>query len=183
MIGRTPPSAVAVRRAPISQNAQHQGRADSGFATCRFSGATLSLGAQGQIVLTVDSSSNGFVISTPGYDVFNRYAGSVLMLCDAATTPGTSTSRYVAVAASVATGGAAAEAVTNAAALAGKLLQVCQCSYPSANGSQEQNTAADSTTLRLDFDTAGNATSNAISMTYTPPSSATCWPTAAAWAV
>ena len=50
-------------------------------------------------MLTVDSS-NGFVITTPGYCVSNRFAGSGLMLCDAATTPGTTTSRYAGVAAS-----------------------------------------------------------------------------------
>jgi hypothetical protein len=131
------------------------------------SGATLALGAQGQIVLTVDSS-NGFVITAPGYYVFNRYAGSVLMLCDAATTPGTSTARYVAVAASVAEGGVAPEAVTNAAALAGqRFYKLSNCAYQSASGSQDQNTAADASSLHLDFDATGNATSTAMSTTYT----------------
>jgi hypothetical protein len=130
-------------------------------------GATLSLGAPGQIVLTVDNS-NGFVITTPDYHVFNRYAGSVLMLCDAATTPGTTTSRFVAVAQSVAEGGVAPEAVTSAAALAGmQFYKLSNCAYQSAAGSQDQNTAADDATLRLDFDSAGNATSNAMAMTYT----------------
>jgi hypothetical protein len=131
------------------------------------SGATLSLGDRGQIVLTVDNS-NGFVITTPGYYVFNRYAGSVLMLCDAATTPGTSTARLVAVAQSVAAGGAAPEAVTSAAALAGsRFYKLANCSYQSASGSQGQNTAADADSLHLDFDAAGNATSNAMTMTFT----------------
>jgi hypothetical protein len=131
------------------------------------SGATLSLGAPGPIVLTVDNSS-GFVITTPGYYVFNRYAGSVLMLCDAATTPGTSTARYVAVAASVAEGGVAPEAVTSAAALAGlRFYKLSNCAYQSATGSQDQNTAADADSLHLEFDGAGNATSNASTVNYT----------------
>jgi hypothetical protein len=130
------------------------------------SGATLSLGAQGEIVLTVDSS-NGFVITTPGYYVFSRYAGSVLMLCDATTTPGTSTTRYVAVASSVAAGGVAPEAVTSAAALVGlRFYKLFNCSYQSASGSQDQNAAANADSLHLDFDAAGNATSNAFTTTY-----------------
>jgi hypothetical protein len=129
-------------------------------------GATLSLGAQGSIVLTVDSS-NGFVITTPDYHVVNRYAGSVLMLCDAATTPGTSAARYVAVAASVAEGGGAPAAVTSAAALAGlRLFKLSDCSYQSANGSQGQNTAADADSLFLEFDSNGNTSSNASDVTY-----------------
>ena len=138
------------------------------------SGATLSLGAQGPIVLTVEmvDSSNGFVITTPGYYVFNRYAGSVLMLCDAAstpsTTPGTTTARYVGVAASVAAGGVAPEAVTDAAALAGqRFYKLSNCAYQSAIGSQDQNTGADADSLHLDFDASGNATSNAMLATYT----------------
>lgn len=130
-------------------------------------GATLSLGAPGQIVLTVDNS-NGFVITTPDYYVFNRYAGSVLMLCDAATTPGSSTARYVAVAASVAEGGVAPEAVTSAAALAGmRFYKLSNCAYQSAAGSQDQDVAADADSLQLEFDSAGNATSNAMTMTFT----------------
>jgi len=130
-------------------------------------GATLALGDPGQIVLTVDSS-NGFVITTPGYYVFNRYGGSVLMLCDAATTPGTSTARFVAVARSVAEGGVAPEAVTDSAALAGlRFYKLSNCSYQSGAGSQDQNTAADGDSLRLDFDSAGNASSNAMSTTFT----------------
>ena len=131
-------------------------------------GATLTLGDPGPIVLTVDSSSNGFVITTPGYYVFNRYAGSVLMLCDAAATPGTSTARYVAVAQSVAEGGVAPEAVTSAAVLAGMgFYKLANCAYQSPSGSQDQNTAADDATLRLVFDADGNASSNAMETTYT----------------
>jgi uncharacterized repeat protein (TIGR01451 family) len=130
-------------------------------------GATLSLGAPGQIVLTVDNS-NGFVITTPDYYVFNRYAGSVLMLCDAATTPGSSTARFVAVSASVAEGGVAPEAVTSAAALAGmRFYKLSNCAYQSAAGSQDQDVAADADSLQLEFDSAGNATSNAMTMTFT----------------
>jgi hypothetical protein len=131
-------------------------------------GATLSLGAQDPIVLTVEKVDNSFVITTPGYYVFNRYAGSVLMLCDATTTPGTSTARYVAVAASVAAGGATPETVTSAAALAGlRFYKLSACAYQSASGSQDQNTAADADSLHLAFDAAGNATSNAFTTTYT----------------
>ncbi len=109
-----------------------------------------------------------FGIAAPGFYVFNRYAGSVLMLCDRGTTPGTTTTRYVAVAQSVAEGGVAPEAVTSAAALAGmRFYKLFNCAYQSANGSQDQNAAADNATLRLEFDTAGNATSNAMSMTFT----------------
>jgi hypothetical protein len=130
------------------------------------SGATLSLGAQGSIVLTVDNS-NGFVITTPDYHVVNRYAGGVLMLCDAATTPGTTAARYVAVAASVAEGGVAPEALSSATALAGlRFFKLSDCAYQSGIGSQGQNTAADADTLFLEFDSAGNASSNAFAANY-----------------
>lgn len=131
------------------------------------SGATLSLGAQGAIVLTVDSSDNGFVITTPDYSVVNRYAGSVLMLCDATTTPGTTAARYVAVAASVAQGGTAAEALTSATALAGlRFFKLSDCAYQSGSGHQGQNTAADADTLFLEFDGSGKASSNASDVNY-----------------
>jgi hypothetical protein len=130
-------------------------------------GATLPLGAQGAIVLTVDTSNNGFVITTPNYAVVNRYAGSVLMLCDATTTPGTTAARYVAVAASVAEGGAAPVALTSAAALAGlRFFKLSDCAYQSGSGSQGQNTAADADTLFLEFDSSGNASSNASDVNY-----------------
>ena len=130
-------------------------------------GATLSLGDRGPIVLTVDSS-NGFAMTTPDFYVFNRYAGSVLMLCDATTTPGASAVRYVAVAQSVAEGGVAPEAVTSAADLAGlRFFKLFNCAYQSPNGSQDQNTAADANTLHLEFDAGGNAASNATTTTYT----------------
>jgi hypothetical protein len=125
------------------------------------SGASLSLGAAGTIVLTVDASS-GFVITTPDYTVVNRFAGSVLMLCDATTTPGDSTARYVAVADSVAQGGVAPQAVTDAAALAGlRFFKMSNCSYQSATGAQGQNIAADADSLYLEFDAGGNASGNA----------------------
>jgi hypothetical protein len=131
------------------------------------SGATLSLGAQGAIELTVDSSNNGFVVTTPNYLVVSRYAGSVLMLCDAAATPGTTAARYVAVAASVAEGGVAAEVLTNAASLAGlRFFKLSDCAYQSGNGSQGQNTAASAETLFLEFDGNGNASSNASETGY-----------------
>jgi hypothetical protein len=131
------------------------------------SGATLPLGAQGAIVLTVDRSNNGFVIATPDYSVVNRYAGSVLMLCDAATTPGTTAARYVAVAARVAEGGVAPQVLTSATALAGlRFFKLSDCAYQSGNGSQGQNTAADADTLFLEFDSSGNASSNASDVTY-----------------
>jgi hypothetical protein len=130
-------------------------------------GATLRLGAQGAIVLTVDTSNNGFVVMTPDYAVVNRYAGSVLMLCDATTTPGATAARYVAVAASVAEGGAAPVALTSAAALAGlRLFKLSDCAYQSGSGSQRQNTAADADTLFLEFDSSGNASSNASEVNY-----------------
>jgi hypothetical protein len=131
------------------------------------SGATLSLGAAGQIVLAVDSSNSGFVVTTPDYLVVNRFAGSLLMLCDAAATPGTSAARYVAIATSVAAGGVAAEAVTRADALAGlRFFKLSDCAYQSGNGSQGQNTAADADSLVLEFDRSGNASSNASTTTY-----------------
>ncbi len=131
------------------------------------SGATLPLGAQGAIVLTVDRSNNGFVITTPDYSVVNRYAGSVLMLCDAAVTPGTTAARYVAVAASVAEGGVAAEALNSATALAGlRFFKLSDCAYQSGTGNQGQNTAADADTLFLEFDSSGNASSNASDVNY-----------------
>jgi hypothetical protein len=131
------------------------------------SGATLPLGAQGAVVLTVDRSNSGFVITTPNYTVVNRYAGSVLMLCDVATTPGTTAARYVAVAASVADGGVAPEALTSAAALAGlRFFKLSDCAYQSGSGSQGQNTAANAETLFLEFDGNGNASSNASEARY-----------------
>jgi hypothetical protein len=127
-------------------------------------GATLSLGAAGSIVLTVDRSGGGFAISTPGHTVVSRFAGSLLMLCDDATaTPGDGTGRLVAVAQSVAEGGIAAEAVTDATALAGlRFYKLANCSYQSAQGPQGQHSAADGDTLHLAFDAEGNATSNAF---------------------
>ena len=140
--------------------------ADGQVSAPTTSGATLSLGAQGSIVLTVDSS-NGFVITTPDYLVVNRYAGSVLMLCDAAATPGTSAARYVAVAATVAEGGVAPATLTSAAALAGlRFFKLSDCAYQSANGSQGQNTAADADSLFLEFDSNGNTSSNASEAHY-----------------
>ncbi len=131
------------------------------------SGATLSLGAAGQIVLAVDSSNNGFAITTPDYLVVNRFAGSVLMLCDAAATPGTSAARYVAISTSVAAGGVAAEALTSAGALAGlRFFKLSDCAYQSGSGSQGQNAAADADSLVLEFDSSGNATSNASAAAY-----------------
>lgn len=131
------------------------------------SGATLPLGAQGAAVLSVDTSNNGFVITTPDYAVVNRYAGSVLMLCDAATTPGTTAARYVAVAASVAEGGTAPEAVTSATALAGlRFFKLSDCAYQSGTGNQGQNAAADADTLFLEFDGSGNASSNGSDINY-----------------
>ena len=131
------------------------------------SGATLSLGAQSAIVLTVDSSNNGFVVTTPDYTVVNRYAGSVLMLCDAAAAPGASAARYVTVAASVAEGGTAPATLTSATALAGlRFFKLSDCAYQSGNGNQGQNTAADADTLFLEFDSSGNASSNASDVNY-----------------
>jgi hypothetical protein len=130
-------------------------------------GATLSLGAQGAIVLTVDTSNSGFVVTTPDYTVVNRYAGSVMMLCDATTTPGATTARYVAVAASVAEGGTAPVALTSAAELAGlRFFKLSDCAYQSGSGNQGQNTAAAADTLFLEFDGNGNATSNASEVNY-----------------
>jgi hypothetical protein len=130
-------------------------------------GATLSLGAAGSIVLTVDQTGNGFSITTPDYLVVNRFAGSVLMLCDATATPGATTARYVAVSDSVAQGGVAAEAVSSVSALAGlRFYKMSNCSYQSATGAQGQSSAADADSLYLEFDANGDATSNATT-TYT----------------
>ncbi len=130
-------------------------------------GATLSLGDQGTVVFTVDSSGNGLVLTTPDYLAVNRFAGSVLMLCDATATPGATTARYVAVAASVAEGGVAAEVVISASALAGqRLFKLADCAYQSVGGSQGQHAAADENSLYLEFDSSGNASSNASTTTH-----------------
>jgi hypothetical protein len=131
------------------------------------SGATLSLSGQRQITLVVDSSSNGFAITSPDYYVVSRYAGSVLMLCDPTTAAGTTTARYVAVASVAAQGGVAAEAVTSASALAGlRFFKLSNCSYQSGDGSQGQHIAADAESLQLEFDAGGNASSNALASGY-----------------
>jgi hypothetical protein len=131
------------------------------------SSATLSLSGGRQTTLAVDTSNNGFAITSPDYYVVNRYAGAVLMLCDPTTAPGTTTAHYVAVASVAAQGGVAAEAVTSASALAGmRFFKLSNCSYQSGNGSQGQHDAANADTLQLEFDAGGNASSTALAGSY-----------------
>jgi hypothetical protein len=131
------------------------------------SGATLSLGALGQTVLGVDTNG-GFHVTSNDYLVVSRANGSVLMLCDATQTPGTSPARVVAVASSVAEGGLAATAVTDATQLAGqRFFKMADCTYVSGAGSQAQNDAATAETLTMDVDASGNMTSNAFTATFT----------------
>ena len=131
------------------------------------SGATLSLGNLGQTVLGVDTGG-GFHVTSNDYLVVSRANGSVLMLCDATPTPGSSPARVVAVASSVAQGGLAATAVTDATQLAGeRFFKLADCAYASGTGSQQQNAAADAQTLSMDFDASGNMSSDAMVATYT----------------
>jgi hypothetical protein len=130
-------------------------------------GATLSLGALGSTVLGVDTGS-GFDVTSNDYLVVARSNGSILMLCDAAPTPGTTPARAVAVASSVAQGGLAATVVTDATELAGqRLFKMADCSYVSGSGSQSQDDAATVDTLTMDVDANGNMTSNAFAATFT----------------
>jgi hypothetical protein len=130
-------------------------------------GATLSLGTLGTTVLGVDTSS-GFEVTSNDYLVVARANGSILMLCDAAQVPGTTPARVVAVASSVAQGGLAASAVTDATQLAGqRFFKMADCAYVDGAGSQAQNDAATVDTLTMDVDASGNMTSNAFSATFT----------------
>lgn len=124
------------------------------------SGATLSLGNRGQTTLTVTGTAP-FAMSAASADfrVWARHDGSLAMLCDPASTPGATSSRYALVAATVASGGAATTQLVQAASLAGKTLyQFAHCSYMGASGSQNQDTAHDANTVSLSFDATGNAT-------------------------
>jgi hypothetical protein len=127
------------------------------------SGGTLRLGNRFatvfETVLNVtDASSFAMTATSADYYVVQRYAGSVLMLCDPTTQPGSTKARYVSMAAVVESGGHAYTNVTDTASLAGKTFYAMgNCSYlaPIA-GPQFQNTAHDSNTLRLTFDANGD---------------------------
>jgi hypothetical protein len=140
-------------------------------------GGTLQLGAQGstrfETVLTVtDTASFAMTATNAAYSVVNRYAGSVLMLCDAVAAAGRTPGRFVAVAAEVTSGGTPYTQLTDSATLRDKsFYAVRDCSYQAEFGAQQnQSIAHDANTLRLMIDSSGD-----VRLSDFPPSAGVAW--------
>ena len=149
---------------------------DGGAVTDRTaSGGTLDLGATtagGAHASThldvVDATSFSMTASALDFQVVNRLQAGVLMLCDAATTPGSSPARYVAVALQADSGGAVATTITDVGALAGKTFyELRDCVYADiAGNSQGQSVAHDAQTNSLSVAAGGDVNIASIGSAY-----------------